>query len=77
MKFKNIEEQKMIDLKKKPFNLKDSQQKEILKIVEDMTIDEKIGQLLCPQLSIFSEELVNYYIQILHIGSFMIRPFEG
>lgn len=77
MKFKNIEERKMIDLKKKPFNLKDSQQKEILKIVEDMTIDEKIGQLLCPQLSIFSEELVNYYIQILHIGSFMIRPFEG
>jgi len=66
----------MIDLKKKPFNLKDSQQKEIKKIVEAMSIDEKIGQLLCPQLSVFSEELVNYYIQVLNVGSFMIRPFE-
>lgn len=67
----------MIDLKKNPFNLTASQEKEILKIVEDMTVDEKIGQLLCPQLSVFSDELVNYYIQVLQVGSFMIRPFEA
>ena len=38
----------MIDLSTNPFNLNDEQIQKVTKICNDMTLDEKIGQIFCP-----------------------------
>ena len=66
----------MIQLKGKPFFLNDAQIQWVNSTLESMTVEEKIGQILCPSLASFDENLVGYYTGVLKVGSVMIRPFE-
>ena len=66
----------MIDLKKRPFGLKDKEEAWVRQTLVSMTIEEKVGQLLCPQLSIFDDNLIRHLTEDLHVGAVMIRPFE-
>lgn len=66
----------MIDLKASPFFLNTEQVQWVEENLITMTEDEKIGQILCPSLATFNEQLVGYYTNVLKIGSVMIRPFE-
>lgn len=66
----------MINFYEAPFNLSEKQKNLVMDLFHNMTLDEKIGQVLCPQLATFQEQLVDYYASILKAGSFMIRPFE-
>ena len=66
----------MIDLKKRPFGLKDKEEVWVRQTLVSMTIEEKVGQLLCPQLSIFDDNLIRHLTEDLHVGAVMIRPFE-
>ena len=64
----------MIDLKQKPFGLTAEQEEHVFHIVSEMTVEEKIGQVLCPQLTTLQEEMLDYYLHVLKVGGFMIRP---
>lgn len=66
----------MVDLKAKPFYLNEAGETWVYKTLERMTDEEKIGQLFCPQLATFDENLVGYYTKSLKVGAVMIRPFE-
>lgn len=66
----------MIQLKGKPFFLSDAQIQWVNSTLAAMTQEEKIGQILCPSLASFDENLVNYYTGVLKVGAVMIRPFE-
>lgn len=65
----------MVRLNEKPFCLEKEQELWVYQNLEEMTLEEKIGQILCPQLTSFQEEVVSYYTQTLHVGACMIRPF--
>ncbi|MFV0466662.1 MAG: glycoside hydrolase family 3 protein [Lachnospiraceae bacterium] len=64
-----------IKLKEKPFNLGDEQIEWVENTFAGMTLDEKVGQLFCPSISMFNKKTVRHYTQDLKIGSLMIRPF--
>lgn len=64
-----------IDLKKMPFNLNDSQIKWVEDTMKDMTLEEKIGQILCPSLSAFNKKTIRKFAEEIKIGGMMIRPF--
>lgn len=66
----------MVDLKKNPFYLSDTEVRKIEGILSGMSADEKIGQILCPSLSAFDPAMTEYYTKTLHLGSVMVRPFE-
>lgn len=66
----------MIELDKKPFNLDSDGQAWVKRTFAEMTEDEKIGQVLCPQLSTFDKGSVSCFVSEIKAGAVMIRPFE-
>ena len=64
----------MMDLKQKPFGLTAEQEEQVFHIVSEMTAEEKIGQVLCPQLPSFQEEVLDYLLHVVKVGGFLIRP---
>lgn len=63
-----------LDLKKAPFALSDEQVRWVEGTYDAMSLDEKIGQLICCSISQFDEESIKR-ITALHVGGMMIRPF--
>lgn len=66
----------MIQLKNAPFHLNEEQIGWVQNTLASMTEEEKIGQILCPSLAAFDDQLLGYYTDVLKVGSVMIRPFE-
>ena len=66
----------MIRLDRKPFCLSTDKQSWVRETVATMTLDEKIGQILCPVLSSLDDKTIQYYTQTLCVGSVMIRPYD-
>lgn len=67
-----------VDLRAKPFYLNDEQVAWVEKTWEEMTLDEKIGQLFCAMVTDFSENSVQAFLS-QNFGAFMVRPmpFQG
>lgn len=64
-----------VDLKGKPFNLNEEQINWVETTINNMTFDEKIGQLFCVSVYVFTEDTIKYFTKDLKAGSLMIRPF--
>lgn len=64
-----------VDLKSTPFCLNEEQCKWVTETLAGMTVEEKIGQILCPSLNAFSEEVIQQFAKEIKIGGMMIRPF--
>lgn len=64
-----------VDMQAAPFKLNDSQIGWVQETYKNMTLEEKIGQILCPSLSAFSKKKINKFKREIKIGSMMIRPF--
>lgn len=67
----------MIDLKKKPFNLDDSDISWVKDTLNSMTLKEKIGQLFCPVGTTSNEEELKDFLKEYNPGGMMYRPSEG
>lgn len=65
-----------INLQVSPFYLTETKSEKLFRLLDKMSLEEKIGQLFCPSLASFDEYTVNYYAQELKVGAVMIRPFE-
>lgn len=63
-----------VDLKGKPFYLNEEQIQWVMETYEEMSFDEKIGQLFCGSISQFDTASIER-VTNLHFGSLMIRPF--
>lgn len=63
----------MIDLKKRPFYLKDEQINKIKDMMAHMTLAEKIGQVFCPIGNPASDEELNIFVQKYKPGAMMFR----
>jgi len=59
----------MVDLKSKPFNLNDEQIKWVKKQIEEMTIEEKIGQLFANLFPFRTEESLKEAVNKYHIST--------
>ena len=67
----------MVDLKAKPFYLKDEDISWVKDTISSMDLDEKIGQLFCP-IGIFDgKEYLEHLAKDLHIGGLLFREDEG
>jgi beta-N-acetylhexosaminidase len=64
-----------IDLTASPYHLRDAQIAWVNQTFKQMTLEEKVGQILCPSLSSFSKKTVQKFTKEIPIGSMMIRPF--
>jgi beta-N-acetylhexosaminidase len=67
----------MINLKAKPFYLKDEDIKWVEDTINNMTLEEKIGQLFCPVGSTENKEELKIFLDKVKPGGIMYRPNEG
>jgi beta-N-acetylhexosaminidase len=67
----------MIDLKAKPFNLKEEDIKWVEETLIDMDLNEKIGQLFCPVGTTDNEEELKAFLSKIKPGGMMYRPGKG
>lgn len=67
----------MIELKKNPFFLSDEQIAWINDTYEQMTLEEKIGQLFCPIVFTKEEEALKELVNNWHIGGMLYREGPG
>lgn len=67
----------MIDLKAKPFYLKDEDIKWVEEIINTMDLNEKIGQLFCPVGVTDDEEVLKTFVSKIKPGGMMYRPAKG
>ena len=65
-----------VDLTAKPFSLNQEQIDWVSHTLSEMTVEDKIGQILCPSLSAFSKKTIKKFAEEVKIGSMMIRPFS-
>ena len=65
-----------VQLKESPFHLNDGQIKWVEDTFASMTSEEKLGQLLCPSLSMFNSKTINHFAKDIKVGGMMIRPFK-
>lgn len=67
-----------VDLKEKPFYLNEEQCRWVEDTYKNMSLEERIGQLICCGIDRFDTEIISRVTR-LHIGSLMIRsfPLEG
>ncbi len=63
-----------VNLREKPFYLNDSQAAWVEQTWEEMSLDEKIGQLFCCSIEQFDSDTLTTVTE-LNFGSLMIRPF--
>ena len=67
----------MINLKEKPFYLSEEDIKWVETTIDNMTIEEKIGQLFCPIGMSADENYLKNVILRKHIGGILFRNGEG
>jgi len=67
----------MIDFKENPFYLSDQQIEWVHKTYQDMTDEERIGQLFCPIVFTKKEEELKELIETKHIGGVLYREGPG
>lgn len=67
----------MIDLKAKPFNLKEEDIKWVEETLNSMDLKEKVGQLFCPIGPGDDEEVLKGFLENFKPGGIMYRPAEG
>lgn len=67
----------MIDFKKQPFCLNDIQIKKVYDIFNQMTREEKIGQVFCPIGNPCQDEELKAFIQKYKPGGMMYRPLTS
>jgi beta-N-acetylhexosaminidase len=67
----------MIDLKSKPFYLKEEDIRWVEETLEDMDLNEKIGQLFCPVGVTNDEEALKGFLSKIKPGGMMYRPGKG
>lgn len=67
----------MLDLKAKPFYLDDLKIKKVYEVFENMTEEEKIGQIFCPIGTSFDEKQIEQFIEKYKPGAMMYRPLES
>lgn len=63
----------MIDLKARPFYLKDEDIEWVYQTLSEMNMEEKAGQLFCVLLKNDSRETLDYVFQMMKPGGFMYR----
>ena len=66
-----------VDLKARPFYLSDREVEWVEKTYATMSLEEKIGQLLCPIMPGTDEESVKHSVEELHIGGMMTRALPA
>lgn len=66
-----------VDLRTVPFSLNDKQIAWVDETIKSMSLEEKIGQILCPAAPNTEEESINHYVRELHVGGMMIRPMAA
>lgn len=67
----------MIDLKVKPFYLKEEDIKWVEETLKGMDLNEKIGQLFCPVGATDNEEQLKGFLEKIKPGGMMYRPGKG
>ena len=67
----------MIDLKAKPFYLKEEDIKWVEETLKEMDLNEKIGQLFCPVGVTDDEEALKGFLAKIKPGGMMYRPGKG
>lgn len=67
----------MINLKSKPFLLKDEDISWVKETLKNMNLKEKIGQLFCPVGSTDNEEELKEFLKEFNPGGMMYRPGKG
>lgn len=67
----------MIDLKSKPFYLKDEDIKWVEETLSFMDLREKVGQLFCPVGTTDNEEQLKTFLSKVKPGGMMYRPGKG
>lgn len=67
----------MINLKSKPFLLKDEDISWVKETLKNMNLKEKIGQLFCPVGSTDNEEELKGFLKEFNPGGMMYRPGKG
>lgn len=67
----------MIDLKSKPFLLRDEDIKWVKDTLKRMNLKEKIGQLFCPVGSTNNEDELKDFLEEFNPGGMMYRPGKG
>ena len=67
----------MINLKSKPFLLKDEDISWVKETLRNMNLKEKIGQLFCPVGSTDNEEELKGFLKEFNPGGMMYRPGKG
>lgn len=67
----------MIDLKAKPFYLKQEDINWVEKTLNEMDLNEKIGQLFCPVGVTDDEETLKRFLSEIKPGGIMYRPAKG
>lgn len=66
----------MIDLKGHPFYLKDEDIDWIKETIENMSLEEKTGQLFCMNIRDYSDEMLDYMFDAMKVGGVMYRQGE-
>lgn len=66
-----------VDLKGNPFFLTDEQAEWVEQTYKSMTLEEKIGQIMCPSLPGMEEAQAKHLTEELHVGGMMIRPLPS
>lgn len=64
-----------LNLKEKPFYLTEDQIEWVNKTFEEMTLDEKVGQLICGGVPVISDELIEQVTKGYKLGGMLLRPF--
>lgn len=64
----------MIDLKAKPFCLKEDAIRWVEETRASMTLEEKVGQVFCPMGFSSDPGLLHHLLNDLHVGAMMYRP---
>lgn len=65
-----------INLKDNPYYLDDAQIQWVYETFNMLSLDEKIGQLLCPSALTLSKSTIKKMTEEYHVGSLMIRPMN-
>ena len=67
----------MVDLKGNPFYLKDEQIAWVNRTLENLTLDEKVGQLFCPIGMSTDEKALFDLAANKKVGGLLFRPGKG
>lgn len=64
------------ELKEKPFCLKDGQIDWVENTLKNMSLDEKLGQMICPGVQMIGKKQIEEFAVKRKLGALMIRPMD-